>query len=330
MFHFQSPILFFSFKDKLNYSLTDDIISNNEVNTLHACLYLTSLCIDTQTLLIETESQPITNLFLSDIKKQLKPNDNDDPSLSATQIHTILNYLKMTIDMSKIEMIDIALQRFNQVDEDTHPYLRQWLQFHDHPQLKIFAWHAVLYLPIEDDQIQISILMDLFSDKNYFGIKVREARFAIGQNKTSTTSPIVIIERFVELFRSKYSFSDQWFAIRLSIREVEDLRQLFQHEQQLILEMKEKKQSILSLVSFPVFYQRFTELFIDEINSVLDDQNINLLTTQQDRCAYLISLMTHDQNSFGKEVFQSVAKPVQTFVWQTIIQGGNSGLLYFK
>lgn len=327
VFHFQSPIFyFFSFKDKLNYSLNDGI-SKNAVNTLHACLYLTSLCIDAQTLLIETESQPITNLFLSDIKKQLKPNDNDDPSLSATQVNTILNYLKMTmmtIDMSKIEIIDIALRRFNQVDEDAYPCLRQWLQFHDHPQLKIFAWHAVLYLPIEDNQIQISILMDLFSDKDYFGMKVREARFNIGQNKTNITSPIVIIERFVEIFRSKYPFSDQWFAERLKIEEVEDLRQLFQREQQLILEMKEKKQSILSLVHFPVFYQRITELFIDEINSVLDNQNINLLTTQQDRCAYLISLMTHGQNSFLKEVFQSVAKPVQTFVWQTIIEDCNT------
>ncbi|CAF3238461.1 unnamed protein product [Rotaria socialis] len=348
----KSPVLHFHLEN------TDHFWSGNPSNsivTCHTCLYLALLAIDAQSVLDEIEEQPIITLDLSSIKQKLKPSGYP-PCLSKSQAHSITEYLENTFQSSKLDVILRALDRFDKANIDAYPYIRQWLQYRESPDLKLFAWHASILLPIEN-ALQVSILVDIFqSDNDDLLKKARDNRFTI----SLSANPSLIsnmTERMTQAFHCQTSPFPFSFLKRLVIDRIELLQQLFQAEQRLIYEKLEwdhteyvlegtqheeqqiwgrlqRDPSILRQFVFSESLEPLAQAFVLEINAVLDGTNIGLLSTITDRCLYLLSLKEsfepfHDSMSNKLHMLQectNMEERCRNFVWKIILASNQDSM----
>ena len=304
----KSPVLHLHLQNTNDFWCDNPSIS---IITFHACLYLVLLITDAQSVLDAFEERPIASLDLFNITQKLKPSGYP-PRLSRSQAHDISEYLEMAYESSKLEVLERALHLFDEAETDAYPYIRQWLQCRESSDLKLFAYHASILLPIENI-LQIYILVDIFqSDNDDFLRKVRDKHFTI----SLSSDPSLLrhlVERMTQIFRCNTGPLPFSFLKRLIIDRIELLLELFQAEQRLIyeklqrdhtehvLEASQDEQQVIweQLQTDPSILRQFVlnanseslaQTFILEMNSILDETNVGLLSTVTDRCLYLLSL----------------------------------------
>jgi hypothetical protein len=304
LFHLRSPILHSNFS---TIHPTYHQESTNASRTLYSCMYLALLTLDAQSLLKELHLHQDVHR----IERLLLFHDHTRRILSELQAHTVTQYIQSTQIWSNIALIDSALREFEQAEEQTYPSLRSWLAFFSSP-LSVFAWHAALLLPLDED-IPISLLVDLFTaEQDYFRMRARDLH-----SFHSTPLLTRISNGVIKAFREKSASFDYSCLKKVVIDRPTELNELFQSEQQFVCDRLENNPSLLALVSFEDDVT-LGKSFVSEMNRVLSDSNVELL----DRCAYLLSPSRCRRNSFGPDDIG----PLRRFLWTTIGETSVSGI----